>query len=198
MPTLAEMNPEELDDESLSIHEVEQNQIVDLPIGPDGQMPREHPGSDFEQNRQKRKFSIKRTKTTTNLRSSNAQKLAAGWRIVNERLKDIEQLEKRNKSQIKYEVDKAFEMAKYLDETNLASRDPATTQAYTSMVQMCMSRLDHLTPFMILQKLEQEKKDLQQLLTVDPTIVKKNSNSVAKILNFVCLENCKYLEASIP
>ena len=36
MPTLAEMNPEELDDESLSIHEVEQNQIVDLPIGPDG------------------------------------------------------------------------------------------------------------------------------------------------------------------
>ena len=97
-------------------------------------MPREHPGSDFEQNRQKRKFSIKRTKTTTNLRSSNAQKLAAGWRIVNERLKDIEQLEKRNKSQIKYEVDKAFEMAKYLDETNLASRDPATTQAYTSMV----------------------------------------------------------------
>ena len=44
---------------------------------------------------------------------------------------------------------------------------------------------------MILQKLEQEKKDLQKLLTLDPVVVKKNANSVAKILNFVCLENCK-------
>ena len=76
--------------------------------------------------------------------------MAAGWRIVNERLKDIDALEKRNKSRIKYEVDKAFEMAKYLDETNFTSRDPATSQAYTSMVQMCMSKLDQLTPFMIL------------------------------------------------
>ena len=73
---------------------------------------------------------------------------------MNERLKDIEHLEARQKSQIKYEVEKAFEMAKYLDETNMSSRDPATTQAYTSMVQMCMSHLDKLTPLMILQKLD--------------------------------------------
>ena len=73
---------------------------------------------------------------------------------MNERLKDLDALEKRNKSQIKYEVDKAFEMAKYLDETNFTSRDPAVSQAYTSMIQMCMSKLDQLTPFMILKKLE--------------------------------------------
>lgn len=42
---------------------------------------------------------------------------------------------------------------------------------------------------MILQKLETEKNDLQKLLTVDPQIVKQNQSSVAKILNFVCLEN---------
>ena len=53
--------------------------------------------------------------------------MAAGWRIVNERLKDIDALEKRNKSQIKYEVDKAFEIAKYLDESNFSKRDPATS-----------------------------------------------------------------------
>ena len=57
------------------------------------------------------------------------------------------------------------------------------------MIQLCMSRLDQLTPFMILQKLETEKNDLQKLLTVDPQIVKQNQSSVAKILNFVCLEN---------
>ena len=99
-----------------------------------------------------------------------SQQLAAGWRIVNERLKDLQQLEKRNKSQVKYEVEKAFEMAKYLDETNFSSRDPATSQAYTSMVNMCMSKLDQLTPFMILQKLEQEKRDLGQLLRLDDKI----------------------------
>ena len=91
-------------------------------------------------------------------------RLAAGWKIVNERLKDIEALERRNKSQIKYEVDKAFEMAKYLDDTNLTKRDPATSQAYTSMVQMFTSKLEELTPLMILQKLDKEKQDLHKLL----------------------------------
>ena len=86
---------------------------------------------------------------------------------MNERLKDIEALERRNKSQIKYEVDKAFEMAKYLDETNLTKRDPATSQAYTSMVQMFTSKLEELTPLMILQKLDKEKKDLHKLLQLD-------------------------------
>jgi hypothetical protein len=84
----------------------------------------------------------------------NAEKLAAGWRIVNERLKDIEMLEKRNKSQIKYEVEKAFEMTKYLDETNFTKRDPEVGQAYISLVRMCMSKMENLTPFMILQKIE--------------------------------------------
>ena len=70
------------------------------------------------------------------------KKLAAGWRIVNERLQDLKALEQRNKSQIKYEVDKAFEMSKYLDETNFTARDPATSKAYTNMVQMCLSKLD--------------------------------------------------------
>ena len=60
------------------------------------------------------------------------------------------------------------------------------------MIRMCMSRLDQLTPFMILQKLEQEKNDLQKLLTCDPSVVKQNQSSVTKILNFVCLENRKY------
>ena len=97
-------------------------------------------------------------------KSLASQQLAAGWRIVNERLKDLEQLEKRNKSQVKYEVEKAFEMAKYLDETNFSSRDPATSQAYTNIVNMCMNKLEKLTPFMILRKLEQEKQDLRRLL----------------------------------
>jgi len=57
-------------------------------------------------------------------------------------------------------VDKAFEMAKYLDKTNFASRDPAANQAYTSMVQMFLGKVEELTPFMILQKLEAERKDL--------------------------------------
>lgn len=47
---------------------------------------------------------------------------------------------------------------------------------------------------MILQKLEQEKNDLQKILTVDPQVIRQNQNSVAKILNFVCLENCKLLQ----
>ena len=67
-----------------------------------------------------------------------------------ERLKDIEALEKKNKSLIKYEVDKAFEMTKYLDETNFSKRDPAVGQAYISLVRMCMNKMDNLTPFMIL------------------------------------------------
>ena len=54
---------------------------------------------------------------------------------------------------------------------------------------MCLSRLDQLTPHMILKKLEQEKSDLQKLLSVNPQVGKKNQNSVHKILNFVCLEN---------
>ena len=49
-------------------------------------------------------------------------------------MKEIEALEARNQSKIKYEVDKAFEMAKYLEETKLAKRDPQTSQAYTSIV----------------------------------------------------------------
>ena len=69
----------------------------------------------------------KSNKGAPNQAQKDSQKLAAGWRIVNERLKDIEALEKKNKSQIKYEVDKAFEMAKYLDDTNFTSRDPATS-----------------------------------------------------------------------
>ena len=55
-------------------------------------------------------------------------------------------------------------MAKYLDETNFSSRDPATSHAYTNIVNMCMNKLEKLTPFMILQKLEQEKQDLGRLL----------------------------------
>ena len=55
-------------------------------------------------------------------------------------------------------------MAKYLDETNFSSRDPATSQAYTNIVNMCMNKLEKLTPFMILRKLEQEKQDLRRLL----------------------------------
>ena len=84
-----------------------------------------------------------------------------GWKIIQERLQEIEALEARNRSQIKYEVDKAFEMAKYLEETKLAKRDPQTSQAYSSIIQMCMNRVDRLTPRMIVQKLEQEQTHLQ-------------------------------------
>ena len=52
-------------------------------------------------------------------------------------MKRVEEREKRLEDQIKYEVDKAFEMTKYLDSTNFASRDPATSQAYSSLVQFC-------------------------------------------------------------
>lgn len=64
-------------------------------------------------------------------------------------MREIEALEARHKSQIKYEVDKAFEMAKYLEETKLSKRDPQASQAYASIVQMCMNRVDQLTPEMI-------------------------------------------------
>lgn len=87
-------------------------------------------------------------------------RLSAGWKIVNERLKDIKAIEERNKSQIKYEVDKAFEMTKYLDDTNFTRRDPRLSQAYNSLVQMCLTKLDSLSPFMILQKIEKEKSEL--------------------------------------
>ena len=120
---------------------------------------------------------------------TGADQLATGWRHLNKRLKDLEQVEKRTKSQVKFEVDKAFEMVKYLDETNFSSRDPATSHAYTSMVQMCVNKLDQLTPFMILQKLEEEKRDLKQLLKLDPKLMSQNHSSVAKLLNYVCLEN---------
>ena len=69
-------------------------------------------------------------------------------------MKELEVLEARNKSRIKYEVDKAFEMAKYLEDTKVSKRDPQTSQAYSSIVQMCMNRVDKLTPGVILQKLE--------------------------------------------
>ena len=51
-------------------------------------------------------------------------------------------------------------MAKYLEETNFTKRDPDTSQVYTSIIQMCMSRVDQLTPSMIVNKLEKEKNDL--------------------------------------
>ena len=102
------------------------------------------------------------------MQNGNSDQMSAGWRMVNERLKDLQALEDRNKSQIKYEVEKAFEMTKYLDETNFKSRDPATSQAYLSMVQMCLTRLDQLTPHMMVKKLEEEKNDLQKLLQVTP------------------------------
>ena len=40
-------------------------------------------------------------------------KLSEAWSFVNDRIAEIEAIEKRNNMQIKYEVDKAFEMAKY-------------------------------------------------------------------------------------
>ena len=131
--TLEELNKEADDDETLS----EGGDIVDLTIGDHTRIQR--------LTGKKKSRGMRRNNTALNLvqgKQTAAKQLAAGWRIVNERLKDIEQLERRNHSRIKYEVDKAFEMAKYLDETNLSSRDPATSHAYTSMVQMCVQKLD--------------------------------------------------------
>ena len=42
---------------------------------------------------------------------------------------------------------------------------------------------------MMLQKVEQEKGDLKQLLKLDTKIARKSQASVTKLLNYVCLDN---------
>ena len=54
---------------------------------------------------------------------------------------------------------------------------------------MCMNELDQLTPFLMLQKLEKEKKDLSSLLKLDQVVMNHNNQSVAKLLNFILLDN---------
>ena len=85
--------------------------IVDLNLG-DG-TDRYHTAQSKRTSRTK--TGIKKNKGIANTagnKTEASKQLAAGWKIVNERLKDLEQLEKRNKSKLKFEVDKAFEMAK--------------------------------------------------------------------------------------
>ena len=45
--------------------------------------------------------------------NKHAKKISEAWQFINDRIAEIEAIERRNNSQIKYEVDKAFEMAKY-------------------------------------------------------------------------------------
>ena len=54
---------------------------------------------------------------------------------------------------------------------------------------MCMNKLDQLTPFLMLKKLEKEKKDLSSLLKLDQVVMNHNHQSVAKLLNFILLDN---------
>ena len=54
---------------------------------------------------------------------------------------------------------------------------------------MCMSRMDKLTPRMLVQKVEQERSHLQKMLTVDAQGSTKSLTQITRILNFVCLEN---------
>ena len=89
-------------------------------------------------------------------------------------------------------MDKAFEMAKYFSATNMTARDLATVESYNRIVQLCISRLDKLTPVMMLQTLEEEINEMHKCLSeehIPPNKKFKQSHIVGKILNFVCLEN---------
>lgn len=105
-------------------------------------------------------------------------------------MSEVVKLEKRLSDQVRYEVDKAFEMVNHSAFSNFVKRDRTVSQAYLALVGMCKNRLTDLNCVELSEKLQKERDDALALLQVENVGVGRDSQAgLSKLLNFVVLEN---------